>query len=56
LERYSQGKSSGDVLQLGGVFIISQKEGILYQHLEQFAGDHVDTQELVNFCQKYRQQ
>jgi len=46
-EGFSQGKTQGDSLQLGGTFIISLKEGILFEHVEQFAGDHVDTNELM---------
>jgi len=51
-EGYSQGKTEGDSLQLGGVFIISLKQGILFQHLEQYAGDHVDLNELKNVCKQ----
>jgi len=49
-EGYTQGKTEGDALQLGGVFIISPKNGILFQHLEQYAGHHVDLTELMNAC------
>ncbi len=35
------------ISQLGGVFIISKTEGILYQHQEQFAGDHANLEELL---------
>jgi len=46
-EGFSQGKTQGDSLQLGGTFIISSKDGVLFQHLEQFAGDHVELPELL---------
>jgi len=51
-EGYSQGKTAGDTLQLGGAFIISATNGILFQHLEQFAGDHVDLTELMTACKQ----
>jgi len=51
-EGYSQGKTQGDSLQLGGTFVISLKEGILYEHQEQFAGDYVDVGELVTACKQ----
>jgi len=47
-EGFSQGKTQGDSLQLGGTFIISLKEGILFEHQEKFVGDHVDINELMN--------
>jgi len=43
----------GDALQLGGVFLISRKEGILFQHLEEFAGDHVKLDELTKALNQY---
>jgi len=51
-EGFSQGKTAGDSLQLGGTFVISKQNGILFQHLEQFAGDHVDTVELMAACKQ----
>jgi len=51
-EGFSQGKTAGDSLQLGGTFIISIHNGILFQHLEQFAGDHVDLTELMAVCKQ----
>jgi len=47
-EGYSQGKTQGDSLQLGGTFIIRVKDGILFEHQEQYAGHHVDVNELMN--------
>jgi len=41
-EGFSQGKTQGDSLQLGGVFLISKTEGLLFQHLEEYAGHYVD--------------
>jgi len=32
---FSQGRTEGDGLQLGGVFVISKSKGILFEHLEQ---------------------
>mmetsp|Transcript_7010 Transcript_7010/g.9688 ORF Transcript_7010/g.9688 Transcript_7010/m.9688 type:complete len:111 (-) Transcript_7010:124-456(-) len=49
-EGFTQGATQGDALQLGGVFVISRKEGILYQYLEQFAGDHAKNEELLKAC------
>jgi len=49
---FSQGKTAGDSLQLGGTFVISAKGGILFQHLEAFAGDHVDLTELLSACKQ----
>jgi len=51
-EGFSQGKRAGDSLQLGGVFVISLQNGILFQHLEQFTGDHVDLKELMSACKQ----
>jgi len=51
-EGYSQGKTAGDSLQLGGTFIISLQHGILFQHLERFTGDHVDLGELTASCKQ----
>jgi len=51
-EGYSQGKTQGDALQLGGAFIISKADGILFEHQEQFAGDHVNVEELMNACRQ----
>eukprot|EP01119_Soliformovum_irregulare_P009264 TRINITY_DN224_c0_g2_i1.p1 TRINITY_DN224_c0_g2~~TRINITY_DN224_c0_g2_i1.p1 ORF type:complete len:916 (+),score=295.60 TRINITY_DN224_c0_g2_i1:118-2865(+) len=43
-----QGEKSGDYLQLGGVFAISQKapNPFIYSHVDKFAGDYVDLPEL----------
>jgi len=51
-EGFTQGKTEGDALQLGGVFVIGMKNGILFQHLEQYAGHHVDLTELLNACKQ----
>lgn len=36
---FSQGATSGDVLQVGGQFIVSKTQGIVYEMLERYAGD-----------------
>jgi len=46
-EGYRQGATQGDGLQQGGVFIMSLTEGILWQHLEEFAGNHPDLEKVV---------
>jgi len=47
------GGIQGDALQLGGVFLISRKEGIVFQHLEEYAGHHVSLEELTAACNQY---
>jgi len=44
---FSQGKTEGDGLQLGGSFVLSKQNGILFEHLEAFAGDHANLQNLL---------
>jgi len=51
-EGFEQGKTQGDALQLGGVFVISKTNGIVFQHLEQFAGDHADLAEVLTACKQ----
>jgi len=51
-EGYSQGKTQGDNLQLGGVFLISKSRGMLWQHLETFAGDHASNEEIMKAVQE----
>jgi len=53
-EGFSQGKTQGDALQLGGTFIINLKEGVLFEHVEQFAGDHVDINDLLSACRQIK--
>jgi len=50
VQKHPNGSIQGDALQLGGVFVISKKSGVLFQHLEEYAGDHVDVNELANTC------
>lgn len=45
---HSQGSTQGDSLQLGGTFVISKTQGVIYEHLEQFAGDHADLNEVLS--------
>jgi len=51
---YANGKTEGDALQLGGAFVISNKDGVIYQHLEEYAGHHADNEELLKACRQYR--
>jgi len=46
-EGYRQGATQGDGLQQGGVFLLHTVKGILWQHLEAFAGDHPNLEVLV---------
>jgi len=49
---FSQGATAGDALQLGGVFVLSLTKGLLYQHLEEFAGDHPNIDEVLSACKE----
>jgi len=44
---FTQGKTEGDSLQLGGAFVLSKKNGVMFEHLEEFAGDHADLKDLL---------
>jgi hypothetical protein len=46
-EGYSQGAAAGDLYQLGGVFLLSRDDGILYQHISMFAGDSADLRDML---------
>ncbi len=46
-----QGLSAGDLWQQGGVFIMGPGKQILYQHRDEFAGDHADLEAVVRECQ-----
>jgi len=48
------GGTQGDALQLGGVFLVSRKDGIVFQHLEEYAGDHVSLEELTAACTQFK--
>lgn len=49
LDGYRQGMTSGDTLQLGGIFILY--EGVLiYQHHEKFAGDMPFIKDIFSAC------
>jgi len=45
---FKQGATQSDVLQLGGTFLIHREKGIVFQHIEEFAGDDVNLIELLN--------
>lgn len=49
-EGFSQGTTQGDGLQLGGAFLLNPKCEVLWQHLEKFAGDHADLDEILDAC------
>jgi len=51
-EGFANGSVQGDGLQLGGIFLISKSQGILWQHLEKFAGDHASSQEIMEAAQE----
>eukprot|EP00211_Chloroparvula_japonica_P000926 CAMPEP_0119128348 /NCGR_PEP_ID=MMETSP1310-20130426/6541_1 /TAXON_ID=464262 /ORGANISM="Genus nov. species nov., Strain RCC2339" /LENGTH=1027 /DNA_ID=CAMNT_0007118683 /DNA_START=137 /DNA_END=3220 /DNA_ORIENTATION=- len=36
---HAQGKTAGDVLQLGGAFLLCKRKGVIFQHQEAFAGE-----------------
>jgi len=55
-EGFRQGPAAGDIYQLGGMFIISQINGFLFEHLEEFSGDHVDLDIIVSTCEQYLKQ
>lgn len=46
-EGYRQGKTQGDGLQLGGVFVFRKDEGIVWSYLEEYAGDHPPLEDIV---------
>jgi len=46
-EGFVNSAPQGDALQLGGTFLLSRSHGILWQHLEQFAGDHPSPAEIM---------
>jgi len=47
-EGHTHAKRAGDSLQVGGTFIVSNKDGIVFEHREEFAGDLVDPQQVLN--------
>jgi len=53
-EGYTQSNFLGDSLQLGGIFLISLKGGILFEHIEKYAGHEANMEELLSICQKVR--
>jgi len=51
---YTGGGIAGDALQLGGCFVMSVKQGLVFQHLEKFPGDHADNNTIYEVCKKHR--
>jgi len=49
-EGYEGGKNEADVLQLGGTFVISRTKGLLWQKMEEWAGDHPELVDVVQAC------
>jgi len=47
---YRQGATQGDGMQLGGAFLLSKDCVVLWQHLEQWAGNHADLNEVLSAC------
>jgi len=47
---FHQGLSAGDLWQQGGLFVMGPGNRIVFQHVDQFAGDHVDPAEVVQAC------
>lgn len=52
-EGYSQGAAAGDLYQLGGVFLLSRDDGILFQHISMFAGDSADLREMLTAAESH---
>ena len=52
-EGYEQGPSNGDLYQLGGVFLLTRQDGILFQHIAMFAGDSADLREMLNAAEQH---
>lgn len=44
---FSQSLPQGDAAQLGGVFVITPRDRLLLRHIEQFAGDTVRPERLL---------
>jgi len=48
------GNLSGDVDQQGGAFVIGPEGDILYQHIDEYAGEFEDFTGLLSACEKYQ--
>jgi len=44
---FRQGSTAGDPWQQGGVFLLGPGERLLFEHRDQFAGDHADLNEVL---------
>jgi hypothetical protein len=44
---FRQGRTQGDSLQQGGVLVIARSGDVLWAHVDDFAGDHADPDDLV---------
>jgi tRNA A-37 threonylcarbamoyl transferase component Bud32/peroxiredoxin len=52
-EGYEQGPSNGDLYQLGGVFLLTRQDGVLFQHIATFAGDSADLREMLDAAEQH---
>jgi len=48
------GNMSGNLDQQGGTFIINPEGDIIYQYIDEYAGEFDDYDGIVSACQKYR--
>lgn len=44
---FRQGRTQGDALQQGGTLVVSSRGDVLWAHVDRFAGDHTDPDEIV---------
>lgn len=51
---HKPGSTQGDGSQLGGVFLMNSKEGVLWQHVEEFVGDHPSPSTIVELSRAAR--
>ena len=49
---FHQGLSAGDLWQQGGVFVLSPGKQIVYQHVEQYAGEPLEKDEVLQAIKK----
>ena len=47
---FRQGRHAGDLWQQGGLFVMGPGNRVAFQHVDRFAGDHVDTGTVVQSC------
>ena len=49
---FHQGLSAGDLWQQGGVFVLGPGKQIVYQHVEQYAGEPLEKDEVLQAIKK----